>query len=392
MESITLFVLYMHVSLFDWEVHDYEKGTDYYKSLVKPIHLEFEDKQNVGFDEVLDDRLTVHQNELDKGPGSFHNYHTTSLIRSKTSLSDPNYKRHIFNEVVFKTPKISVTSILPKLYLALAKLVKDSELVSAKNIQDNEDRLLSFCRAEIANIRGEMKDTDGHHLETVFEREMEKNNLSYAVHLEKVKGCANEFSDNADDPALNNILQEDDIKEIINYACLSSEMLSNDVEKVYLKILALDKFVKRPLSVDDYPFPAVNIMVPNPNMSVVALDRPDPEVIYKDVDKHLVNHKWKVEMAKMDRQREEDRKNVITRTRRKNVDIPPDVQVWEEYPEFNVLEFVPDEELIRYVCIHDFTTMFPGRNLSRDSYSVFMLKYTELLFTTILIPWILEFG
>ncbi|KAK4856847.1 hypothetical protein QYF36_021915 [Acer negundo] len=34
------------------------------------------------------------------------------------------------------------------------------------------------------------------------------------------------------DPKLKNILHEDEIKEIINSACLASKMLSNDVEKV----------------------------------------------------------------------------------------------------------------------------------------------------------------
>ncbi|KAK2642336.1 hypothetical protein Ddye_024099 [Dipteronia dyeriana] len=77
--------------------------------------------------------------------------------------------------------------------------------------------------------------TDGHHVETVFEGEMEKNNVSTAIHLEKVGGCANEFSDNVD----------------------------GDTEMVMRK----------------------NVVVPNPNMSVVELVGPDPNVVYKDIDK-----------------------------------------------------------------------------------------------------------
>ncbi|KAK3230285.1 hypothetical protein Dsin_002166 [Dipteronia sinensis] len=61
----------------------------------------------------------------------------------------------------------------------------------------------------------------------------------------------------------------------------------------------------------------------------------------------------------MDNQRAEDRKNVITRAQKKKVDTPPDVEVWEEYPEFKVLEFMLDEEVISYVRGHDLTYDVP---------------------------------
>ncbi|KAK2648746.1 hypothetical protein Ddye_016235 [Dipteronia dyeriana] len=287
------------MSLFDWEAHDYENGTDYYMSFVKAVHLEFEEEHNVGSDEVSDDRLTVHHNELDERAGSFHNYHTTSLIRSKTSLSDPNSKSHMFNERDFETPKIQIYSV--------------SELANAKNIQDIDDQLLSFYRAEITNIRGETKvgekpakqstfdksgatketvmdmdgskenddnvfamETDGHHVETVFEKEMERNNVSYAVHLEKVEGCANEFSDNADGDT-----------EIV-HAKVGDTFDPTVLSKVHMQTKedGFEEFgVGHPLSVDGYPSPAMNVVVPNPNISVVALDGPDPDVLCKDVDK-----------------------------------------------------------------------------------------------------------
>ena len=84
--------------MFPWEVDDFEQKTDYYKSLVKPVHMEFEEEQNVGFDEDDDD--------IDEGAASFHNQHTTSFIRSKSSFSDPNSKRQLFKEVDFETPKV----------------------------------------------------------------------------------------------------------------------------------------------------------------------------------------------------------------------------------------------------------------------------------------------
>ncbi|KAK0605776.1 hypothetical protein LWI29_030601 [Acer saccharum] len=157
-------------------------------------------------------------------------------------------------------------------------------------------------------------DTDVH-VQTVFEGEMDKNNVSTAVHLEKVEGGNNEFSDKVEgdneisekadgdteivhaevgntsvsaglskDPGYKNILDEDEI-EIINSACLANDMLSNDVEKADPQKLDLEKLVKQPLLVDEYPSPAANVVVPNSNMSVVVLDGPDPDVVYKHIDK-----------------------------------------------------------------------------------------------------------
>ena len=62
-------------------------------------------------------------------------------------------------------------------------------------------------------------------------------------------------------------------------------MLSNDVEKADSQNLGLDKLVKQPQSVDEFASPAANVVVPNPNSSVVALEGPHPNVLYKDIDK-----------------------------------------------------------------------------------------------------------
>ena len=69
----------------------------------------------------------------------------------------------------------------------------------------------------------------------------------------------------------------------------------------------------------------------------------------------MVQLTWKVEMDRMEKQRAEDKKNVKTRAKKKMIETPLDVDVWEEYPEFNVLEFVPSAELISYVEGHDAT-------------------------------------
>lgn len=98
--------------LFVWQVHNYEKGTDYYKSLnlevcdpilnkrklVKPVYMVFEEEQTVGTDEDHDDRLEVCGNEIDEEVVSFHNNHITSFIRSISSYLVPNSKRRLFNE------------------------------------------------------------------------------------------------------------------------------------------------------------------------------------------------------------------------------------------------------------------------------------------------------
>ena len=97
-KTITLFVPYIQMALFPWEVHEFEGRTNYYKSL-KAVHME----QNVGSDEDDDD--------IDEGAGSFHNQHTTSFIRSKSSFSDPNSKRQLFKEGDFETPKVKIYSV-----------------------------------------------------------------------------------------------------------------------------------------------------------------------------------------------------------------------------------------------------------------------------------------
>jgi hypothetical protein len=89
------------MALFPWEVHEFEGRTDYYKSL-KAVHME----QKVGSDEDDDDI-----DDIDEGAGSFQNQHTTSVIRSKSSFSDPNSKRQLFKEGDFETPKVQIYSV-----------------------------------------------------------------------------------------------------------------------------------------------------------------------------------------------------------------------------------------------------------------------------------------
>ncbi|KAK2663506.1 hypothetical protein Ddye_002080 [Dipteronia dyeriana] len=151
------------MSLFDRKVHDYEKGTDYYKSLVKPVHMEFVE-HNIGSDEDSDDKLTVHRNELDEGAASFHNHHTTSLIKSKTSLEETKVGEKPVEQSTFEKSRAS------------KEIVMDMD-----GSKENDDNV--FCY-------------DGHHVEIVIEGKMD--NVSIAVHLEKVEGCANEFFDNVD--------------------------------------------------------------------------------------------------------------------------------------------------------------------------------------------------
>ncbi|KAK2638016.1 hypothetical protein Ddye_025811 [Dipteronia dyeriana] len=411
------FPLPFQMTLFDWEVHDYEKGTDYYMSLVKLVHFEFEEEHNVGFDEVPDDRLTVRLNELDEGTGSFHNYHTTSLIRSKTSLSNPNSKRTLFNEGGFETPNNSVMSTIPKLYLVLAKLIKDNELANAKNIQDKlklqileEKRRFEKSQQNNLHLKNQEQpkklfmdmdgskqnddnvfamDTDGHHVETIFEREMEKNNMSYAVHLEKDEGHANEFSNNADGDT---DIVHAKVGDTFNPAVLS--------KKANPKNLGLDKFVKHLLSMDDYPSPTTNVVIPNPNMSVVALDGPDPNVVYKDVDKLLIpnfsSEHWMLCDVHL-------KKGLVELSDSK----------WSDHHDhtYRLKDICCLLYLLPFILKHSgyyeelnmphSSTPFHTVNFNKeiipqqddgDSCSVFMLKYAELLFTVIPMPWILEFG
>ncbi|KAK4855484.1 hypothetical protein QYF36_007846 [Acer negundo] len=142
-------------------------------------------------------------------------------------------------------------------------------------------------------------DNNGYHVQTVFEGKKEKNNVSTAVHLEKVEGDDNELEKveggddefsakvNGDTEIVHAELGDTSVSTVLSKEHEIKEMLSNDVEKADPQSLGLDNLVKQPQSVDEYPFPAANSVVPNPNMSVVELDGPHSDVLYKDIDKTL---------------------------------------------------------------------------------------------------------
>ncbi|KAK4857775.1 hypothetical protein QYF36_006122 [Acer negundo] len=98
-------------------------------------------------------------------------------------------------------------------------------------------------------------DSDGYHVQTVFEGEMEKNNVSTAVHLEKVEGGDDEFSAKVDgDTEIIHVeLKDTSVSAVLSKEDEVEEMLSNDVEKADPQNLGLDKLVKQPQSVDEYP-------------------------------------------------------------------------------------------------------------------------------------------
>ncbi|KAK3198051.1 hypothetical protein Dsin_021466 [Dipteronia sinensis] len=147
------------MSLFPWVVHTYEKGLDYYNSLnqdyvcgplthkgkdlvkaVQSLTKEEEKEENVGSDEEHDKNF-----KLDVGDESIYNHYTSASLGR--SPDDPPSRKKLFDDTNFQTHKTSIQpSIIADLYSAIGLLIKESE-----------DQKLSFCRAEFAKIREEIK-------------------------------------------------------------------------------------------------------------------------------------------------------------------------------------------------------------------------------------------
>lgn len=115
------------MDLFPWKVHEFEEKTEYYKSLVK---------QNVGSDEDDDD--------IDEGAASFHNQHTTSFMRSKSSFSDLNSKRQLFKEGDFETPKVQIYYVSVLLVIFWIPHVVD--------VKKNNNSLWAFTCKDLISI------------------------------------------------------------------------------------------------------------------------------------------------------------------------------------------------------------------------------------------------
>ncbi|KAK3184937.1 hypothetical protein Dsin_032223 [Dipteronia sinensis] len=320
------------ISLVNWEVDPKEMETDYYKSLdpdnvcgkllhkgkVVVVEDVIDDEEDVGYDKERDEKFEDPTN-INDGDAAFSNHQrTTSVMRSSNSISEPPAKKQLFPFTrEHQTPKskiqTSVPSNIAELYSAVAVLIKESE-----------ERMTAFCRAEFRSIREEMtalqKVGDTPVVVTAEQHIHPSSNIgsgekspSEGSGKSDVPTAVDSAIDSEMPDVLANIgvdakLDESDLPtEIVDALLDNTDVLAEgsreasaqdpdaSVAKTALSAkmkasvisdaVAQSKVKVQGIVVDDYPSPAVNMLVPNSDQSVIALDKTDPNVEYKDQDK-----------------------------------------------------------------------------------------------------------
>ncbi|KAK2653084.1 hypothetical protein Ddye_012940 [Dipteronia dyeriana] len=135
------FQLAFQTPLFPLKVYDYEKSSDYYKSMkVEDLSSSIKaNKKKKKLGEPTNESEAVHGKAMKEG--------TTSLMKSKSRNSDqPSSRKRSFHGRDCEILKTSVSYNIPDLYSNIVNVIKQ-----------NEDRSISFCEAKFIKIREELK-------------------------------------------------------------------------------------------------------------------------------------------------------------------------------------------------------------------------------------------
>ncbi|KAK3225691.1 hypothetical protein Dsin_005553 [Dipteronia sinensis] len=147
----------------------------------------------------------------------------------------------------------------------------DSETAVLEKVDGDGDK------AVFEKVDGEKFDFDGDSvaLQKVDGEKLDGDTCGF----EKVDGCLDEFEKfDRDTTGLEKV--ERCSEKVVIEAYVLDNKNGKNVQ------LCIEKIpVQQPISVDDYPSPAMNIVLPNPVLSVMCLDASDPNVFYKNNEK-----------------------------------------------------------------------------------------------------------
>ncbi|KAK3222303.1 hypothetical protein Dsin_009328 [Dipteronia sinensis] len=404
------------MALFPWKMFDLEKSSAYYKSLM----LE---------DVVRDDR----EDAMEEGDASIHQSKIRTTLQASRNSNEPAYKKRLFDGGDVETPKSKSKTSVPYTILELYTSIK--QLV-AEQIKESDERIKSWLREEIGKIAKENKIEDTSTPKQSRESEEKDLDRDDNNRLDEMGQFVNEIHDGFSEKDQTSVetfqkdqtgvhtfeMDQTGVQTFGVEAGLDKRETENVVGEeggleagldrveswVHADTGDLDKeesenvvgeacgSAKQAINLDDFPSPSVNMILPNPNLSVIFMEAADPNVCYKNNDMKRalhrssyldilwkrrssrethVNLKWKAVKRLLDSERSlqkfeaaekdilEQEKNDLAGLKQKEVkninkkkmkkkeeiDLIPAVKIWEEYPEYDPLSFQPDEDALDYV-------------------------------------------
>ncbi|KAK3221410.1 hypothetical protein Dsin_008435 [Dipteronia sinensis] len=315
-----------------------------HKGNVVVVEDVIDDEEDVGSDKERDEILEDPAN-INDGDAAFSNHQrTASVMRSSNSISEPPAKKQLFPFTrEHQTPKTSVPSNIAELYSVVDVLIKESEermtefcRTEFRSIREEMTALQKVGDTPVvvtaeqhihpsSNIgSGEKSPSEGSSksdvptaVDSTIDSEMPDvlANIGVDAKLDE-SDLPTEIVDalldntyvlaegsreaSAQDPdasvvktALSAKMEASVVSDAVaqvsaEYVLFNSfEMneINNSVLLATQQLMPQSKVKVQGIVVDDYPSPAVNMLVPNSDQSVIALDKADPNVEYKDQDK-----------------------------------------------------------------------------------------------------------
>ncbi|KAK3225666.1 hypothetical protein Dsin_005528 [Dipteronia sinensis] len=219
-------------------------------------------------------------------------------ISIRKGIGFPRFKNWNFNTWVLKVEsnfsttsksKTSVPYTIPELYTSIKQLVEEQ-------IKESEERMKSWLREEIGKIAKENKVGDTSTPKQSRESEEKDLDRDDNNRLDEMGQFVNEIhdgfskKDQTNKQETKNVVGEeaglDKVESWVHAdtGCLDKE----DTENVVGEACGS---AKQAINLDDFPSPSVNMILPNPNLSVIFMEAVDPNMCYKNNDMKRARHR-----------------------------------------------------------------------------------------------------
>ncbi|TXG65480.1 hypothetical protein EZV62_006755 [Acer yangbiense] len=276
----------MKMALFPWKVSDREKSSAYYNSLM----LEDVVREDHNHHDVED--REYREDAMEEGVASIPQSKTRTRITGSRNSNEPASKKRLFHGGVVETPKsklkTSVPYTIPELYASIAQLV-------TQQIKESEERMKSWISKEIGKIAPERK-----------EKDLDEGRASSHKAVEDIISPLHNFSDGE---TFEKDLDKEVVEEVENVVEKAEVVKADDKEETENVVgkdageacgsakhtINLDKeetenvvgkeageacgSAKHTINLDEYHSPCVNVVLPNPDLSVIFMNAADPNTV-----------------------------------------------------------------------------------------------------------------
>ncbi|KAK3200457.1 hypothetical protein Dsin_023872 [Dipteronia sinensis] len=319
------------ISLVNWEVDPKEMETDYYKSLdpdnvcgkllhkgkVVVVEDVIDDEEDVGSDKERDEKLEDPTN-INDGDAAFSNHQRTTSSKIQTSvpsniaelysavavlIKESEERMTAFCRAEFRSIREEMTALqkvgdTPVVVTAEQHIHPSSNIGSGEKSPSEGSGKSDVPTAVDSAIDSEMPDV----LANIgVDAKLDESDLPTEIvdalldNTDVLAEGSREAS--AQDPdasvakaALSAKMEASVVSDVVaqvsaEYVLFNSfEMneINNSVLLATQQLVPQSKVKVQGIVIDDYPSPAVNMLVPNSDQSVIALDKADPNVEYKD--------------------------------------------------------------------------------------------------------------